>query len=300
MKKLVSLGGLLSVNELVEVLTVQSDAFIILSLIDVAALAIYTPAMLFSNAVRMIVAGLARQLRPMATDYYVTGQHEKLRELLLRSSRVNFLMGIPFLVVFTCFGGPIVKIWLGAKLGTAVEITGWVLVIRSIVDYSFVPGQSHHRILTGMDRVHYTVGIRVVLGAVKFGGSILLVWWMRELDFGNYAVLGAMLPNLVTVPTLMAFYAIYVARSANLSLRRFGFESYVRPLLVAAGMTVLGITLRVLFDPESIVSTGVCIFATCLLWIPLSWYVGIDEGDRNRIRGLLASLMRRYRSARGA
>ncbi len=289
--ELFRLGRYLFVYETVQLLAVRADPFILTSFLGPKAVGLYQPAILFVAGARPFVGALAKQLRPLATGLHATGQKQQLQELLIRGSRLTFLMGSPFCIVLAVFALPIVRLWLG----DGFEATAWVLALWAMVDLTEYGAGPQWHVMLGMNRVRFIVAVRLAAAVLNLGASILLVRWMSrgEPDM-DMAIVGVVIPTVVLGVAQRVVITLHVAAATEVPLRRYIAESYFRPLVTLGLLTAVCLTLRLVAAPQSLLAVASCVAAPLALWGPLCWWLALDDKDKKGFQGVFQSALARF------
>lgn len=293
--QLLTLGGLVFLYWNVFRLSVLSDPLVIGSLLGPVAVALYEPGTRAVWAWNPFVAGLIRQLIPLAAGMHATGRSAQLSELLVSGTRLTLLMAIPFLVTLGCFAEPVIRLlWLGeGREVTAQVVTLWVLA--EFIDYA---GGPQWHILLGMNRVRFIVAVEFCIALANLACSILLVYQFREWGWGNQSVLGAAIPTVFFRAVVRSIITVHTTRMTNTPLAILMRQGFLGPMIVLVVLLALALTLRFTVQPDTPAALIACLVVPPLAWFPLCWFCGFQGEDRWRIARLARQLLaHRGRSA---
>lgn len=283
-RNLATLGGMVFLYWIVFRLSVQIDPLILGKLLGVDATALYEPARLVIASAYPFVAAVLRQLNPMAAAFHATGQNDRLADVLIRGTRWALLLALPFLVNFGCFSDPIIRlVWLG----DGYEVTAICLSWWALAELLFYAGGSQWQVLLGMGRIRFIVALEFAMAVINVLASIGCVMYFREAGWGDLAVLGVLFPTIAVRLLLRIVLTTYTAAVVGVPLRQYWSEGYVRPLAALLVLVALGYVLRIVVDPESLISLAVCLTIPLVAWFPCAWYFVMDDSDRARVAGLL-------------
>jgi O-antigen/teichoic acid export membrane protein len=308
MRPLFGLGGYLFIFQLTDLISVRSDPLVLSRLMQPWSLSLYNPGLSLTAVTRPIVNTLAQQLHPLTTGFHVRGQRDQLRAVLIRGTRLTWLMAIAVGVVLIVFASPIITLWLhdsmakamsrelGAPvsveaLGKALAQAASVLVAWALVDLIDFAGGTQWSVLLGMQRMAFLVWTQAPLAVANVIASILLV------KYTSLGVLGVMLPTLASIAIRRPMVTVYTSRLIGLPLRRYLLEAYLGPLVVLAGCLAAGVAFRGVIPPTNIPLLLLDAALTVIVWTVLMWYVGLSGEDRRDLWGMLMSLLRRPKVA---
>ena len=286
-KALASLGVSLFTLQWTGLLAVQSDPIVLTAFLGPAAVALYQPALTAVGSVRPLVSTLADQLHPLATGLHVTGRRKELQQVLLRGTRYTLLMGVGVCTLLAVLAKPMMRLWLGGRLGEDYAVTAQVLVAWVVVDLFTYAAGSQWPVLLGMNRLRFLLWTQLPLAVLNLLVSIVLVGYTR------LGVVGVVIPTAVIGILRRPIVAVYVAWVCGLTARRYFLESYLRPIAVLTMLTAAAFGLRWAIGPASWLSLGACATALGVSWAGLAWGVGLTRTDRQAFCQLLREWRRR-------
>lgn len=285
-RELFALSGLMLVYQSVVRLSAQADPFILSSFLGPTAVGLYRPAFRVTAATQPFIGVVNRQLRPMATHYFVTGRRELLGELLARGTKVSLMLSLPFAVFLIGFAHPLVRLWLG---DSKFEVTAWLLVLWTIADLAAHVGNAQFFILLGMNRMRFMTSVQSLVALVNVAVSIGLVAWLVSQGASRETcVLGIIVPTLVLAWGQRFVVSIHAARETGISVRRYFVQGWLPPLLVGAVLGLWGAALHFALAPDTWLKLALAGLLIVAAWAPLIWWFGFDDEDRRRVRGILS------------
>lgn len=290
LRPLFGLGGYLFMFQLTDLIGVKSDPLVLSRLLGPAALAVYYPALGLASMVRPMVDTLSQQLYPLTTGFHVAGQRRLLQEVLIRGTRLTWLMGIASSVVLIVFADPIMRLWLGRSLGSDYIHAARALQVWAMVDLVNFSAGTQGSVVLGMQRLGFLAWTQLPFSFVNVVASILLV---MHTDLG---VLGVLVPTLVITAIRRPMVSIYVSRVVKLPIRTYVTKAYLGPLIVLGALLAGALLLRHLAPP---VNVGMLLgeaAVTTLAWAALAWYVGLQDEDRRALLDMYAGFRRRLRA----
>jgi O-antigen/teichoic acid export membrane protein len=284
--ELFSLGTLMLVYQAVMKLSAQTDPFILSGYLGPAAVGLYRPAFRVVMAASPFVAVVNRQLRPLATSYFVRQEHERLRELLVRGTKISLLLSLPFAVVFFCFAQPLVELWLG---GSQFDVTAWVLVLWTLAELAANAAGAQFQILLGMNRIRFIVAVQSVAAVLNVGASIAVVGLLAAWGWGtNACLLAVVVPTIVTAWLQRALVSVRVAREVEIGVRRYLKQGFLPAGLVGALLLATGLAVRSMIWLDTWPRFLAASAAIGAAWLVLTWLLGFDDVDRRRFRRVVS------------
>jgi len=262
-------------------LSAQSDPFVLSLYFGPTILVFYSPAVQLLNALKPFVYAVASQLSPVATNFHVSNNREKVAEVLTVGTRYLLLQGAGATAVVIGFSGAIMSVWLGNKLGSETALAASVLVTLAVIDLITCGAGTQYPVLLGMGRLKVFVVTAIPSGIVYIASSVLLV---GHTTLGIYGVL---VPNLVLSLLTRLVISTHAAKLCGLRPSDYLVVSYIRPAVVFVLLLGFCLMLSRLFSPTSYPALGFCALAALVVWVGLCWFVGFSSSDRSRMSGVL-------------
>jgi O-antigen/teichoic acid export membrane protein len=291
-RELAPLAGVSFLQQVFLKFTAQTDPPVLSNRFGPAAVGYYAPALFLVTFAQPFPAVLSRQLRPLTTAYYTQGRFDLIRELLVRGTRLGTLMTVPFTVLFLAFAFPLVHFWLGP----GYEITSWTLIVWALADFSTNATSAQWQVMLGINRVRYLTAVQTISSALNVVCSIAIVVYAR---YAGWPLLWA-IPAIV-VPTIFfnlarrAIITVHVVRALDVPLGYYMRQGFLSGLIIGLFLAALALGMQWLLpaDTHAILIAEVAL--TALVWVPLTWTIGLDHRDRHRVRQLWDGLTSRVR-----
>lgn len=275
-------------------LNTLTDPFVLSAYLGPRAVALYKPALLVVVSAYPFVASLSRQMRPMVTAYNATGRQEIVQEVVIRGTRMTILMAIPFCVLFGAFAFSIVRIWLGPQIGPGVIVTGWSLLLLSLLDLSTHIRETQGAIMLGLNRLRYISLVQVTGGFAAIVCGAVLVGILYYLGWGNRSVIGVAIPAVAIGWLQLALITLYVGRETSLGHWQYLREGFLRPGIVLLLTAAVAVALNVVVTPRAFFTLIPCLMLTGLAWLAACWFIGLDQQDQTRVRRVVARTLARF------
>jgi len=194
----------------------------------------------------------------------------RLRELLVRGTRLSVLLTVPAVVVATVLAGPIVDVWMGVRFGEAAGLTA----VAALSVAFAAPLQVGSLLLQGIGRATDVLRAAASAVVVNLGLSLVLVRVT-----GVIGVFQATLAGSVVL-------ALPLARAA-LRATATRFDDFVRealrPAMLPAAAATTGAAVGLLAPtPLTRLALGTCLAVG--LWSVSAWRFALTSEDRAHLR----------------
>ena len=272
--KLFGLGGKLFLIQLSRILGMTVDPLILSFYLGPGSVAVYAPAASLAGVVRPLVDTLSQQLHPLATSYYVNGSKGNLESVLLRGTRLSFLMGIGASVFLFVFAVPIMDVWLRDSLGAMYIVSAVLLAMWALVDLAAYSGGSQWPVLLGSNHVEFLLWVQLTTAILNIALSIYLVGYTR------LGIVGVMVPTVLVGFVRRPILVIYTARLCGVSVRNYFSKSYLSGLRVLLLLLSVSLLLRETLHPDSLAALAAVAVLYGICWMLLTWCLGLEAEDR--------------------
>ncbi|HET7215989.1 MAG TPA: flippase [Terriglobia bacterium] len=144
--ELLGYGGWVTVSGAVNPILTYFDRFLIGAVLSVAAVGFYTPPYMISTKLNILPQSLTSTLFPAFSASAGRGDHEWIRNALLRSLKFVLLTVGPAALVLAFFARPLLAFWVGAKFAAegalVLQILAFGVLANSLafVPYNLVQG----------------------------------------------------------------------------------------------------------------------------------------------------------------
>ena len=110
----------------------STDRVVLAAFRSAATVGLYEGAVRAHNLLRQVHGTLVLTVTPVTSGYLAAGDHERIRELLLRGTRYVLAVVVPGTVVLMVLAQPILEVWLGPKfrpagLALAILCSYWLI-----------------------------------------------------------------------------------------------------------------------------------------------------------------------------
>ena len=281
-KELFGFGIITFIGGVSRKMKIDADPMILSAFLGPASLPIYRSGVSMPAHARPLVSTLTGQIHVVSTAFYAQGEKEKFFSVYEKGTKYTLLIEIPVLILFTLFAYPILNLWLGNALSPAeIEIAMWCMIGMALVDFCFYLEGSSYAILYAMKRLKLMTFTDLLLGVSNLTASILI------LKYTDYGIPGVIFPTIVIEFIARPIYLFYTAGVMGYSRKRILPAIYI-PVAKVMGLTFLAAYLvKSLIPPSNLfwLLTNILIYG--LIWLALSWRMGLNSKDREDILGTL-------------
>ena len=244
--RMMAFGGKTFLPRVSDLLRGQTTSILIAAYLGPAALAVYSRPRSLVQQVGTLVAKFAFVLTPTTSSLQAQNDQERIRSLLINTTRYAAFIALPLILVLTVFGDFVLRVWMGSDYAR-----GTLLAVLALGFFATTTHQTVFSILSGLN-MHGRPGI------AKLGGAIVTVGLaVAALGPLNLGLVGAALA--VTLPLIVVdgFYLPFCACGRiGIPLRTFLVQSYRGPLACTAPFLLCLLLGRLLFAQQPVLAFG--------------------------------------------
>lgn len=238
----------------------------------------YDIPLMLADRIRLVVAGLAATLTPMAAETLVTGDRDRFRRLVFDGTRAAATLTLPTGLILLVLMRSFLVLWMGPDYADSASVFG-VLMIAMLGRTSQA---STLRVLIGGGNIR---GLAVIQGLSAVATVALTVLLTRVTSWGVLAAAWGMAIPLFLSHTV--FLPWYISRQMEVPLSRYLVESYRWPVVSALAGLIVALLASRLFPPDTWL-IWIAEFATAMVAsAAVAWFTCIDASLRERIRARL-------------
>lgn len=244
MADLTSFGGKTIVQEFARSGPQQAAALVISRALGPEALALFSRQRNLVMHAYRFTKQYAQVFVPRSAALHAGAEQDRLRDLLINSSRAGFLVALPMLLALAIAGGDLLELWMGPEYRAqhllAVLALGQILALGQQSALSVLIGMGRHGRAAVADAVVAGAGILilvawtgmlggglmgaaiVIAAAATIAGGLLVPWYACELlnvHFGSYLRKCLTLPLLCVTPYTLVLLAIQFIPNADYKIR---------------------------------------------------------------------------------
>ncbi len=270
-RSLLGYGGWVTVSGAVGPILVYFDRFLIGALVSIAAVGFYTPPFMISSKLSILPGSLVATLFPAFSTSHGRGDHEWIRNALLRSLKFILLTVGPAAVALIFFARPLLTLWLGARFAAEGTMVLQILAVGVLINaLAYVPSN----LLNGIGRPDLTAKLHLA----ELPLHVALAWFLVT----RFGLPGAALAWAIRVTldfVLLIAAACWLTRTpARLLAGRELRRSLGTLAALAAGFGLLWTSSQAFITNAAfaVVLGGAFLFAT--------WHYVLDLDEKWQIR----------------
>jgi O-antigen/teichoic acid export membrane protein len=262
-------------------LVLWSDNVVIAIILGPIAVTLYAIGANLLDIARGALNAITMVFVPLATSYDAKGDMAALRRLLVRGSRMGLLVILPGLLAFFVVGRDFIGLWMGARYEA---VAGTVTILLSVA-VLFAPLQAtSNQILYGMNRHQLYARITIIEALVNLGLSIFLAYRIGVVG----VAWGTMVPAVIVEGI---FVPVYTARQVQQSIGGLYWQAWIKPLLLGSPYMLWLIVLHRAGWTNSWHGFVAAIISGLLIYLGITWFLGLSEQDRQMLRQRIRSSM---------
>ena len=220
-------GGTAMVIVVSNMLRFQLDSAVIGKFLGMEAVAVYAIAAVLMRYLVRGVRDAMKVLKPRFAVLYGSGQKEKLRQMLLRSTTVASTFAFGGAALLIVFGRYLIHFWVGIEFTDAAPVL-YVLVGALAFEMAQNPGIN---VLFALDRIRLLAGLWIVESLLNVSLSLLLV--------GPLGIIGVALGTAIPCFTLkLLVLPCLVTRATSVPATRY-YVRILQPALPAGAVVLL-------------------------------------------------------------
>lgn len=218
----------------------QTDKVVLGVFLGPAAVGIYEIAAKLNSLISTLIGLTASAVLPVAAELNASEQHDALRSLFLRGTKVVATLTAPLIAIMIAIAAPFIAAWCGPQYAKAVPVAQILLLSQALLPLY----QLADPILIGKNRFHLWVPGGLT---IAFVNVILSVTLVRTLG-----IVGVALGTLGAVVAEFPWYASVFGREMDLPIREWLLKTAwpMYPLLIVpaavaylGGRTPLGVSI---------------------------------------------------------
>lgn len=271
----------------------KTDQMIISIFGSVALVAIYQISIRLADTYQRFSAQFLDNLGPISATLFAAGDKSKMTRVLLQSNRLMGLIASMLLIPLLVYVKPILNIWLDLDHSAGIIVA--IILLLSMYILLFFRSSSVYVLL--MANHHKILAIVACIeAAANLGLSILLIRILPDIlaYFAIYipdseiigVALGTFIPNFF----LAVFFNIPLAcRFADISIGEY-LKTAIGPTVIIASISAaFALTLYHVNYPASLFTVLAYIVLSIVVFMLLTWALGVRKQERDRIKAYLIS-----------
>ena len=244
------------------ILKKKTDEVVIATVLPVGRIVPYAVARRLADLPELAAYQFVRTLMPLASHLEAGDQHERLRQLFVRSARLALAMFVPIAVAAVVLAEPLLAAWVGSRYATSAGLVVILVVaggleVVMVAATSFFQGIGRHRPL-----------------ALLSASSALLNLVLSVILVRRFGLAGVAFGTLLATTLEVVIATPWALRVAGVGARAAVTSIFAPSLAGAVPCALVLLGLRRLLQPDGLVllgvvgSAGVVAFAAGYLCLP--------------------------------
>lgn len=196
-----------------------SDNVVIGAYLPVTAVTFYVIGGNLIEYTRTLVSGISQTMTPLASSTEARSDHDRVRMVVLLSSRAASMVVFPIAITFMLRGSGFINLWMGPQYG---ELSGKVLWILSLTLLLWAGNSVTAGSLLGLSKHKPIVPILLAEGICNLALSIYLVKRMGIVG----VAWGTVVPGLFSS---VLFWPWYIRRAVGIKPLQYAVSAWIRP-----------------------------------------------------------------------
>ena len=227
MRILLLYGSTTAIITVSDMLRFQIGTAVIGKFIGIEAVAVYAIAAMLMRYFRRAIRDAMKVLKPRFGVLYGSGQKEKLKQTLFRSTTVASTFAFGGATLLIVFGRHLIHLWVGSAFADATLVL-YILVAALAFEMAQNPGIN---VLYALDRIRPLSVLWMVEAVINLSLSLLLVGPLGIVGVALGTAIPCFIFKLFVLPSL-------IARAASVSLTKYYFR-ILPPSLIAGAIVLL-------------------------------------------------------------
>lgn len=278
-RDLLKLAGYVSLTETAGAIIYALDRVILGLFRNAATVGLYEGPVRAHNLVRSLNSAVTVTVLPAATRYQAEGDHERLKELVVRGFRYTLALIVPPTLVGMILSGPILEVWLGAEfrkasLAMAILLSYWLATGALGVASAILVGAGRAR---DVARYAWTVAVANLVLSVALTPSLGL----------EGVTLGTAVPYLLMFPFMLRMMLKETSVPVSELARRCWLPVYSTGLALAAALVVV----RLVAPLDTLAEVGGAAVGGVLAYWVAFYLVWFAPDERRLVKDIARGLL---------
>lgn len=277
-RSMMHFGGKSFVPQIADLLLNQTVNVLIIAALGPAALALFARPRSLVLQTRSLIFKMSAVLVPSVSSLQALGDHQKIRDLVIKATRYACCLTLPVTVTLITMGSPVLVAWMGPDYKNGIVLAllafGYTTYIVQAPTIGILGGMNLH----GRPAIMHLIACAISAALV----ALALMVFHLDLPWVAAAVCGPLaLLNAIYVP-------VYVCRRLKLSGREYFWKSLAEPVLYMIPATGALLLARWLFWSKPLVALPVGLAVATLITVPIYWNCVLPETLKRKVRSKLA------------
>jgi O-antigen/teichoic acid export membrane protein len=263
-----------SVVAVAALVLLRTDPVIIKLYLPLSAVAVYAVALKIAEYGVILTKQLINVLTPLMAELHGSGEGEKIRFLLLNTTRFALAPALAGVVIVCVLGSEVLEAWVGPEFSAAWPI----LVILMVAGAASVPQMMASNVLTMTGHHRFTAMAAALSVALNLGASLLLI--------RPWGLLGVATGTLIATLAIDLFFVVPRALRVN-GIGASRFLRRLAPSVVIPSASQFTVTLgfKAALTPESLFELGLVSLPGLIVFVGTFWIFCMEDSERAVVKG---------------
>ncbi len=264
----------------------RTDSIVIGAFVTASAITYFSIGATLIEYLQNVVSLIVVTITPVAASFEARQEFDKLRSLLVLSTKYCSLVVLPIGVTYIFLGEQFITLWMGPEYG---PLSSKVLMILMIGYFAFLSQLGILSIFYGLGKVKFYALMSLTMAAVNLGLSILLV---NILEGDEARLLGVAWGT--TLPLSIYAYILqpaYICKQVGLRFTEYFRTAYTRPVLAILPFLAIIWIVRYTIDFVSLFQFFAVIAAACVVYLICTFFVALEPDHRKMLVGRIKALL---------
>lgn len=269
----------------------KTDQLVISIFGSVAMVAVYQISIRLTDTYQKFSAQFLDNLGPVSATLFAAGNKSKLTEIMLQSNRLMGIISTLLLIPLLVYVRPLLSIWLRLN-DTAGTICAMILMVSMYCLLFFRSSSVYVLLMANEQKVLAKVAIVEAIANLLL--SIFLIYNIN--GFLEYAgifikdsaiigvALGTFIPNVLFA---FGFNVPKACKFAGISIGEYFRTVVYKTLIVGAICFSFAMLLSRIYYPEKLLMVLVYSVGTVMLYILLTYHIGLQKWEKQQIKGFV-------------
>lgn len=271
---LINYGKFVLLNNIATKVVFGTDVLIIGIFLPVSSITFYAIPGMLVNYLRNLVSTAAYVLSPVASEFELDKNIEKIYNLLTKGTTISLLLGLPIGIVFIFMGENFISLWVGDEYGNRSNLVLSILTIGTV----FALGQYvFNAILYGLSRHNIIAYVRAAEAFANITLTITLIQY--------YGIVGVALGMAISHLVFMAIVLpVIVCRSLKYSVVGYFKMSFIRPIISILPFSLLVFWTNRYFPSSHLFEFFSKIFLIMPIYLVSTWLISLTNEEKMHIK----------------
>lgn len=279
LKEIVSFSFFAYLIMFANIIIYKTDQIVVGAMLGVTSVAIYQVGSRLANVMSQFTNQFQDNLGPIAASLYRSGEHGRLKYILLHSNRIITFIAVLVFFIFTILARPILYLWLEVTDPVIIQIC-YLMNISVLILTVFRSGNVKTLLMTGSHKMLSAVA--VIESVANIGLSILFIYLWGVVG----VALGTLVPNII-----LSLFVIYPAacRFSGLSIWA-SLRKIILPMLLNAivpSALLLYTIHQIPLEAWTLAKLALWSVLAGIIFLATGWLFVLDAAERKKARDIV-------------